>query len=100
MGTNRADQQRFEWQFQIIHRAGRGCKVIDHINRAWNGIGLNDIDIEVFEFGVAAQVSDIIPTSSDKVVHCDHIVSLSQKPVAEVGSEKSGSTGNYCTRHC
>ena len=46
------------------------------------------------EMRVVQQVDDVVLGAGEEVVHADHVVTVAEQPLAEVGAEKTGAAGD------
>jgi hypothetical protein len=77
---------------------GRGSgagKVVDPIDLELEGI--DDVMPHQLEAGIADQVLDIGLPTGEEVIEADDVMPLTDKAIAKVGAEKSGTAGNEDT---
>ena len=53
-----------------------------------------DVVMVKFKLRQRKQMFDIPHASGEQIIHGDHMVSFMNEPVAEVGTEEAGATGN------
>src|SRR5688500_11900067 len=99
MGSERADLQGWNGEFQIIHRTcGRG-KMKNKVQRLLDLDIPADVMIHEGEPAVGSEAGDILLRSGRIVVHADHVVSLSEKALTEMRADKSGAAGDQISSH-
>jgi hypothetical protein len=61
---------------------------------------LAHVGLDKSKIRISGQVGDITGTARKEVVHANHLVSLTQNQVAQVGRDKPSRTGNKKPHEC
>jgi hypothetical protein len=80
--------------FQIIEWACRACEVQDVIDWAVNLQWFRDIVFDEPELGIVQQRRDVPPVAGQEVVNAQDLVTVRQKPFAEMRADEPGASGN------
>lgn len=66
----------------------------DGVKVAFKGKWLADVALDKGEARVAGQMGDVGGTAGNEIVEADYRVAISEKPINEVRTDKSGSPGD------
>ena len=92
--AERADLERGDAMSAVIDRAG-GTGEVENVVDAADVEGLADVLFYKFESGFIAQVGEIGAASRKQVIDDHDLPAFAEKSIAEMGSQKSGATGDY-----
>ena len=93
VGAERADLQRLDWQFEVVHRAGRARPVQDEVHRAVDVDVGRDVVADQLEVAVA-QVRDVGQIARQQVVDADDRGAAIEQGLGEMGSDEAGGAGD------
>jgi hypothetical protein len=77
-----------------------GCRtgqVVDLIDFEVDRV--DDVVTDAFKMGISQQMADVVLAAGEKIVEAKEILSLCEKPLAEVRSEKAGAAGDQNPFH-
>jgi hypothetical protein len=98
VGAVGAHLERVQRQAQVVDRGGGGGEVVDEVHRLLNGVGLDDVRLEVEELGIA-DVLDVVQRPRLEVVHADDPMSAGEQLVAQVRPKEPGAAGDQAGGH-
>jgi len=94
MGSQRTNFEGLNRDFEVINRGSGGGKVQNVINRPRYMDKARNILVIKLKSRGRHEVSEVAKIPGDEIVHADDLVAFCQKAIAEMGSEKTGGSGN------
>jgi hypothetical protein len=83
---------RFDGIILVVGGRSRTCKIVNSINLELERV--DHVVTDEFESGVPVQVMNVRFATGEKVVETNDIMSLFNKSLTEVGTEKAGAPSN------
>jgi hypothetical protein len=99
LGAATADRECFQWTLVVVRRRGRTGEVRHHVHRPVDLEESADVAVDEFESRQVEQVLHIGQPAGRQVVHADDRVTSADEEIADVGAEKTGSSGHDNARH-
>jgi hypothetical protein len=93
-GGGGAGLEGFDGVVEIVLGAGERGEMKDSIEGSVEGEGLADVMLDEREAGVASEVGNVGGTARNEIVEADYRVAVSEKPIDEMGTDKSGGSGD------
>ena len=96
MSTYGPDFERGDGPLQVIDRAGRGGEVKHEIHRTLDVERLRNIVLDEAEFRNSVEMGDVPGVAGDEIIKRDHMESVGQQAVDQVGADEAGTAGDHC----
>ena len=61
--------------------------------------GVDNVVTDAFKMGIPKEMADVVLAAGEKIVEAKDLLSLGEKPLAEVRSEKAGAAGDENPLH-
>ena len=92
--AERADFERLDGEFEVIHRAGGRGEMPDEIHRLLEEDELSDILLNELEGRVPTEVSNVLDAAGDEVIQADDPVAARQQKVGQMRAEEASGTSD------
>src|SRR4051794_10409897 len=90
MRTQRTYFERLDREFQVINGTGRRRKVEYRVNSIFDVDVIGYVVVNEGKISISGKVGNVSRITRDKIIHCDDGVSLCQKAVTQMGTQKPG----------